>query len=592
MTRKRGRGKTRRPKTPRSKQPASDNRSTPVQRRSHGPMFGVFGWPRLAADGLLHLQAPSAPLWRWFWPVLALAFGARAAVALCGDFIMHPDEIMQLLEPAHRLAFGSGVVYWEFHYGARSWLLPTLIAGVLKGFDAVGLGQPFWYVGGVKLVFCGLSLAIPAGMYFFARRHFDETTARVALLAGAFWYELVGFAHKPLTGLVATALALALLALCVRIPAGTAGAAEAAEVKRRQDLWSVWLVAFLAVLATAIRLQYAPLALALLGLCFVRVGKAAKVHLALAAVVFFLAVGAFDAATWDAGLFHSYLTNIRFNFGLRQTDMSGASPAYQYLWWLLLASVGGSALCVGAALCYPRRCGLLLLLLALVLIFHSAQAHKEYRYIFVVIPLWLLLGAGVLTPLAASTKRPLLAYVVAGAVFATASLAGILNALPKQEAIFQGPHQPPEVVVRFLHGQDPHFAAYRYLAEAPGITAVWHPGRPYHSLPGYYYLHRRIPFYDNMTGHSNLHEDWETIHASVSHVVTDNPLHAISGYVVEKEFGAVRILRRERNEAPVRQWRSFTPTMTPGVEILQQLMQAASPSAPPPPPNNGISFVE
>ena len=61
--------------------------------------------------------------------------------------------------------------------------------------DAAGLGEPKWYVGAVKLTFCALSLAVPAGMYCFARRHFDETAARIALLAGAFWYELAGFAH-------------------------------------------------------------------------------------------------------------------------------------------------------------------------------------------------------------------------------------------------------------------------------------------------------------------------------------------------------------------------------------------------------------
>ena len=45
--------------------------------------------------------------------MLALAFAARAAVALSGDFILHPDEIMQYLEQGHRLAFGNGVVHWS-----------------------------------------------------------------------------------------------------------------------------------------------------------------------------------------------------------------------------------------------------------------------------------------------------------------------------------------------------------------------------------------------------------------------------------------------------------------------------------------------
>ena len=80
-----------------------------------------------------------------------------------GDFVLHPDEIMQYLEPAHRLVFGNGVTYWEYFYGARSWLVPGLVAGVLWLLDAAGLGQPVWYVGAVKLVFCALSLLIRPG---------------------------------------------------------------------------------------------------------------------------------------------------------------------------------------------------------------------------------------------------------------------------------------------------------------------------------------------------------------------------------------------------------------------------------------------
>ena len=171
---------------------------------------------RALFDGLIHAHTPDEPRWGLAPLVLVAAFAARAAVALSGDFVLHPDEIMQYLEPAHRLVFGNGVIYWEYFYGARSWLIPGTVAAVLKLFDLVGLGEPAWYVGGVKLLFCAPSLAIPAGMYCFARRHFGESPARLALLAGAFWYELAAFAHKPLTELVATAPLIGLLALCVR----------------------------------------------------------------------------------------------------------------------------------------------------------------------------------------------------------------------------------------------------------------------------------------------------------------------------------------------------------------------------------------
>ena len=566
------------------------------------------GWARLrsaldAAPGvLLHPRTPTEPVWKLLWPVLALAFAARAAVALSGDFLLHPDELMQYLEQGHRLAFGNGILYWEFFYGARSWLTPALIAGVLTLFDAAGLGQPSWYVGGVELAFCAISLLIPAGMYFFARRHFDEAAARVALLAGAFWYELVGFAHKPLTGFTATALLMALLALCMRPP-------------HRDGPAAAWLAAFLAVLAAAVRMQYAPLALALLGLYFLRAGQGAapgkgvtgtRTQLVLASGVFVLAVGIFDALTWDGGLFHSYLTNLRFNVALSGVSGASDSPAWQYLWWLALAGAGLGALCAVAALRDLRRYGFLLSLIALVLILHSAQAHKEYRFIFVVVPLWLLVGAGVVARLAwpaalatpaapdaraAGTGRtPVRVYGVAGAVFAGVSLAGILNSLPWQHEVYEGAYTPQGIVIRFLRDQDPVFPAYRYLAEAPGVEAVWHVDRHYHSLPGYYYLHRKIPFYDVATGYgSNLHEDPETIRASASHLVSGNPDLSVPGYTLEKAFGGIRILRREGDEPPIRRWRDFTPTITG--ELDHRLMRGIDPDAPSPPANLGIRFA-
>ena len=393
-----------------------DPRSVPALRRA---------WPRTLLDGLIHSAEPEQPRWKLVPLVLALAFAVRAAVALAGDFVLHPDEIMQYLEPAHRLAFGNGVVYWEYFYGARSWLVPGVVAGALKLFDAAGLGEPLWYVGGVKLLFCAISLAIPAGMYSFARRHFSETAARLALLAGAFWYELAGFAHKPLTEFVATAPLLGLLALC---------ASPSPDRPR-----VVWQAAALAVLVAAIRLQYAPVALVLLAVVFLRTRL--KLLLALSAAAACCAVGIFDALAWDGGLFHSYVTNVRFNLILGELR-TAESPAYQFLWWLTLAGGGLSVLCLTAALRWPARYGLLLGLIVLVLLAHSVQAHKEYRFIFAVIPLWLLIGADLTARAAAwiAARPPARpgaqrwATGAAGALFAAVSLAGVLNALPAHRA--------------------------------------------------------------------------------------------------------------------------------------------------------------
>ena len=526
--------------------------------------------PAALVDGLLHPRTPDERPWKLLVPVLVVAFAARAAIALSGDFVLHPDEIMQYLEPAHRLVFGNGVTYWEYFYGARSWLVPGVVAGVLKGFDLAGLGEPSWYVGGVKLMFCAVSLLIPAGMYFFARWHLDEMSARIALVAGALWYELIGFAHKPMTEFVATALLMALLALCVRPP-----------VDRGRTVWlTVWLIAFVAVLMAAVRLQYAPLALLLLGVFFLRTEK--KVLLAVAAGVFLLAVGVFDAVTWDRGLFHSYATNIRFNL-LIDAGRAGESPGYQFLWWLLLASAGLSALCAALSLGDPGRYGLLILLIAVVLLIHSTQAHKEYRFIFAVVPLWLLVGAGLVAQWAARMDGRV--WMPATVLFAGVSLGGILNALPLQDRLYRA-HSRETGKVGFLLGQDPVFPAYRHLARAPGVQGVWQVDRFYFNLPGYYYLHRRIPFYD-AHAERGLGRDVETMMASVSHIVSAAPDLAIPGWMVEKEFGDIRIWRRGDTGASIPRWEAYAPIVT-GVE---RIMRQIDPDAPVPPEHMGIRFV-
>ena len=163
----------------------------------------------------------------------------------------------------------------------------------------------------------------------------------------------------------------------------------------------------------------------------------------------------FDAITWGGGLFHSYITIIRFNFAIDEYR-PGESPFYQYLWWLLIASVGLGAVCLAFALRDLRRYGFLLILIAIVLIFHSAQVHKEYRYIFAVIPLWLLLGADVVAQFAARVKRPRYLLGLFAALFAAVSLGGILNALPSQDQVYRA-YSKETGKVGFIRGQDPSF---------------------------------------------------------------------------------------------------------------------------------------
>ena len=423
---------------------------------------------RNVARTLLHPRAPGERPWKYLLPVLALAFVARAAIALSGDFVLHPDEIMQYLEPAHRLVFG--------------------------GAGRAGDGDPD--------------------------------------------------------------------ALC----AGGADPARPVLSSQRQEAHG-------------------------------RPCRGGAVA----------AVGVFDAVTWNGGLFHSYVVNIAYNLvagGLR----AGESPPWQFLWWLALAGAGLNLLVIALALRDPRRYGLLLGLIVVMVLIHSAQAHKEYRFIFAVIPLWLLIGADLATRLTArldarrqarsspkaAPRHSFAKSVPAGvmaAVFAAVSVAGILNALPYQYHVYRG-YSRETGIVRFIRNQDPIFAAYRYLARAPGVAAVWQTDRAYFNLPGYYYLHHAIPLYAGDTAPLIFADqeasEGESIARAVSHIVSADPALAIPGYAVEREFGGIRILRRQADAPAIRLWQDYTPTIS-GVEWI---MSRVDPDAPVPPPNSGVRFID
>jgi phosphatidylinositol glycan class B len=70
--------------------------------------------------------------WIALLAVLGGALIVRVAVALALPSAVWPDEIFQTQEQAHRLAFGDGLVPWEFRVGARSWLLPGVLGALFR----------------------------------------------------------------------------------------------------------------------------------------------------------------------------------------------------------------------------------------------------------------------------------------------------------------------------------------------------------------------------------------------------------------------------------------------------------------------------
>src|SRR5580692_7747647 len=86
---------------------------------------------------------------------LASFAASRLWMAWSEHGIFYPDEVYQSLEQGHRLAFGYGIVPWEFREGARSWVFPGAIGLLMELGSAIGLSSG---VALARLVKCAMAL--------------------------------------------------------------------------------------------------------------------------------------------------------------------------------------------------------------------------------------------------------------------------------------------------------------------------------------------------------------------------------------------------------------------------------------------------
>ena len=107
---------------------------------------------------------------------------------------------------------------------------------------------------------------------------------------------------------------------------------------------------------------------------------------------------------------------------------------------------------------------------------------------------------------------------------------------------------PSSPLIAILHSDD-------------SVAAVWQIDRPYFNTPGYYYLHRRIPFYDVSAQIAPFE-----LNARASHIVTaTQDDFSKFGFVRGRQFGEIQIWRSENDDAEIRQWKKFTPLVAGGI---------------------------
>src|SRR6185312_10787874 len=101
--------------------------------------------------------------------------------------------------------FGYGEIPWEFHVGARSWLLPGALAGFMWLGDRIA-DTPALYLGAAHLALAALAATSMLCAFFWGRRWFGFWGGLVAASLPALWPDAVYFGARSLSECVAAAL--------------------------------------------------------------------------------------------------------------------------------------------------------------------------------------------------------------------------------------------------------------------------------------------------------------------------------------------------------------------------------------------------
>ena len=309
---------------------------------------------------------------RYWWAlaiVLGLALGLRALVYVVAPEVHHPDQIFQTLEQAHRLVFGWGATLWEQEYGVRSWLLPGALALVVAAASLLS-ADPVVYLGAVATVCILLSLIAPLVAFDLAYRQFGLTGAVIAAVVPATWVDLVYFAPHTLSEPIATHALLLAAFLTMRT-----------GLTPRDGV----AIGALLGLTFLLRFHFAFAIAAVVLWCLIQ-DRACGLRVVLSGIGVVIGGGFLDLLT--LGLpWQSIWLNFYLNIVYRVSQEWGAQPWYWYIDMLLTCLSGGGIALLFFSAASGRSGVLLLSIAAIVLLTHSAVAHKEYRFIYPAIEL-------------------------------------------------------------------------------------------------------------------------------------------------------------------------------------------------------------
>ena len=396
---------------------------------------------------------------------LVIAGGALRVVAGVESLgFVHPDEHQQYLEAANKIAYGYGIVFWEYDRGIRHYLYPGALAGFLRLLETAGIGDPIVQA---KIIRTTIGLSVFGSLALFALCWIRQgkRVAGLSLLAMSALSPFLIFVGARTLSETAVIPLLVLMLFFLDFKPLVSG--------------------LLAGLMFAVRFQsalfVAPLFIAMAGSAVFfedhrRERKHVLVRFGLGLLASLLFVGLVDCLTWGAW-FHSPIEYFRANVLEDVASMFGVSPWHQYLRWIWDAVQHSSVLIIPLIALSFRSKPHWALAAVLFVVAHSCIGHKEARFIWPMIPVMLLLVA---EGLEIASQHLVKSKIVLSTIVSISLLYAIVVQFPTIDW-----H------MGFTESSSRALSQLRTVTDVEGVAVVGHPGL----CGNYFYLRRNdVPF--------------------------------------------------------------------------------------------------
>jgi len=403
--------------------------------------------------------------WGGFW---VFALSLRILVFLIYPGVLHADATFQFLEPAHRLAFGYGVVTWEWREGIRSWVLPATEAVVMRLSAWMGPGSS-GYLYATGFAFSLFSLTSVWFGYAWAKRVAGRSAGLIAVGALAIHFWMVYMATQTFSEVAATGFLL---------PALYFGYFAAPPRKNCK----LFLAGLLLGVAIGLRIQLIPVICIVCLWFFFSRRRQSILAFATGFLLSFLAFGITDLLTGKF-LFGSYILYFRVNFIADKASLYGVYPWYWYFKVLILF-LGPAVLLLWQG---ARRTPFLATIAFCIFLFHSFIAHKEIRYLYPILPMLLTLAAigaaDYATMLGKRVKRLVSLHAKVGLGIGFFTLSSLLVAITSMHFLERQISSQPTQWIR---------PAYIYLSRDPNLCGLGLFNISWSKSGGVAYLHRNV----------------------------------------------------------------------------------------------------